>query len=135
MTHRKILSKTGKEAIRVALEGKQYENRTGHLEPPYMAPSTEEGDYSSVSTSPTLPMIHCLYLQKWCSLCKDLGAILVLCNGCRVSICLKTHETVYGCLQWKPEIDDDRFTFYCIFCVMADRYECSVCFPKHSSIC
>ena len=136
--HRKILTKAGKAAIRAVPETDVYRKRLQRREPPYMVPSTDEAAYSSVSI-PNLnrfSSVRCSSSSKWCSLCGDLGAVLVLCSGCRVSVCVKTHRTVFGCLRWSEKIEDDQFIFYCPFCAMADRTverKCPVG-PLHSGL-
>jgi len=53
---------------------------------------------------------------KWCSLCNDFGSLLVLCAGCRVAICVKTHESLNGCLEWDVSIESPDFVYYCPYC-------------------
>lgn len=68
------------------------------------------------------PFPQCLaHSPKWCSLCGDLGTILVLCSGCRVAVCVKSRDTIYGCLRWSAEIETDDFVFYCQYCSWARR--------------
>jgi hypothetical protein len=71
-----------------------------------------------------------LTIPQWCSLCNDIGSILVLCSGCRVGICLLTHQTVYGCLRWQEGIENDDFIFLCPFCAWKTDDECSVWLPE-----
>ena len=59
--HRRILSKAAKDTIHVALESGKYDDRRKRVEPPYMAPSTEEGDYPSVCSPFTPLSVHGLW--------------------------------------------------------------------------
>lgn len=78
------------------------------------------------------PLFHIAWLTtlQWCSLCNDVGSILVLCSQCRVGICLLTHETIYGCLRWQEGIYSDGFVFVCPFCAWLKEEQCSVWFHE-----
>jgi hypothetical protein len=84
---------------------------------------------------------HGAYSPKWCCLCNDFGAILVLCSGCRVAVCVQSEKTVFGCVYWNSEVDRDDFIFYCRFCAHLRVGVSKVCslvlffnFRGHSSI-
>ena len=59
---------------------------------------------------------HVKLLFKWCCICSDFGKQLVLCAGCRVSICLSDIEVGSVCINWDPIVEDSGFIFYCPFC-------------------
>jgi hypothetical protein len=40
----------------------------------------------------------------------------VLCAGCRVAICVKTDETLTGCLGWNKSIEEPDFIYHCPYC-------------------
>ena len=75
--------------------------------------------------------LHIIYgiahTPKWCSLCNDFGSLLVLCVGCRVAICVKTHETLNGCLEWDLCLEEPDFVYYCPYCARASESLSPVC--------
>lgn len=127
---RKILSKAAQAIIQAAQSSGKHDEKYPHnadapVEPAFMAPSLDAAQYSSVRSLPSFPH-HVAHLPKWCSLCNDFGSMLVLCCGCRVGMCVKTHETGLGCFGWSEEIEKDSFVFYCICCAWAKVGECPV---------
>jgi hypothetical protein len=100
-----------------------YQGLENVLKPPYMTPSVDPEDYSKVDT-----FYHSHYamanLGQWCSLCDDFSTILVLCTGCQVGLCLKTVETLTGCLEWSAAVDDRTFVYYCHFCTWKRDIPC-----------
>jgi hypothetical protein len=99
VSQKKILSKAGKAAILANLKTEPYKRRVGRHEPPYMVPSTDERDYSSVSmlihfrlcaAHPHVSGVHYVVIWVLCSSCAA-GA------GCRcVSGCTKQSSDATG---------------------------------------
>ena len=60
-------------------------------------------------------------------MCNDFGAILVLCSGCRVTVCVQSERTVFGCVYWSSAAEQDDFIFYCRYCAHMRKGVSKVC--------
>ena len=40
----------------------------------------------------------------------------MLCAECRVAICVKTDESLNGCLKWDKSIEMPDFVYHCPYC-------------------
>lgn len=58
----------------------------------------------------------------------------MLCAGCRVGICVKSIDTMAGCLEWDALIEEPDFIYYCIYCARTlDLVTpvCALCLLNH----
>ena len=127
MPRHRTLSKAARRAIITSIKAGDYKERVGRLEPPYMAPSPDPNDYPWVCYRIQTFHTYSSPAKQWCSLCNDFGGQLVLCNGCRVAICVKSRNTLVGCLEWDAIINDEDFIFFCPFCTWSAVAPCPVC--------
>jgi hypothetical protein len=125
--HVKILTDEARRVIANTLRHGVYGVQPEACEPPYMAPSEDPDDYSAVCNLPTQHASLSDYpLTQWCSLCKDFGALLLLCATCRVGICVRTQGTTGGCLKWDRRMMSPDLIFYCMFCTRKHGFDFEV---------
>jgi hypothetical protein len=91
-----------------------------------MAPSANPEKYSKVWPFHR-PACDPADRMKWCAVCNDFGSLLVLCVECRVGICVKTWDTLSGCLEWHELIEDDKLIYYCPWCAWRLKRKSLVC--------
>ncbi|KAF9643093.1 hypothetical protein BDM02DRAFT_3132661 [Thelephora ganbajun] len=100
---RKVLTEATKVEIRRLLAEREGEGAGKCLErggPTKMLPSDDEKDYS-----------------YWCCFCNDRNTDLLLCAGCRVSMCIQDKDQLdMGCLMWSHLFRKPNLVFYCPFC-------------------
>jgi len=125
ITATKILSKAAKHTILKEIELGRYRDRAHANEPAFMSPSADPGQYSLVCNAGSVFLSH-TYTEQWCSFCYDFGEMLLLCAGCRVSLCTARGSTMKHCVVWDPMIHQDSFIFFCPYCVKSQRLPCSV---------
>jgi len=123
----KLLTEKAKSIIRSEISAGLYDNRKNELKPPFMPLSDDPDHYSSVRTRQFFRLFeHSLILQQWCTFCNDFAAILILCAGCAIGLCVKTTDHPTGCIEWNPKIDDDPdLVFYCPYCAPGGCMEVS----------
>jgi len=78
----------------------------------------------------SLPTILTTDILQWCSFCNDFATIIVLCAGCRVSICMRSQQVLESaCLEWDEMITRPDFIFYCPYCCHSTGNTCAVGHP------
>ena len=125
---RKILSKKARALITAATAPRDHraEGEVEEVCPAYMPPSADPEDYSKVCSFVMLPRLS-TDSPKWCSVCEDFGDVMVLCSHCRVSICVKTLDTISGCVAWESRIEDPDFVYVCPWCARKSQERSPVC--------
>jgi hypothetical protein len=71
---------------------------------------------------------------KWCALCDDRAPALLLCAGCRVSICVSIPDYFDGCHVWDPIIDEDNFIYFCPYCLQKKKQPSLVSAERPSDV-
>ena len=134
ITCEKVLSAKARSQIRKKRLSGAYADRGDETEPPYMAPSEDPDEYSRVRLEHCHIDIADTLTLKWCSICNDFGSKLILCAGCRVTVCMSTMGTGIGCVHWDGSVNDEDFVYICPYCAFAQRVSTTVCLNRPASI-
>ena len=111
-----LLTDRAKAIIQRDIGASLYKDRAKCLEPLFMAPSPDPGDYSQVRVEWMFPLKPHTHIVKYCLFCNDSAESLVLCVSCRDGLCVGGVDNLTGCLTWSPNVEDGELVFRCPFC-------------------